>query len=404
MSISKEALQNLVEAGGRLIYLDPDSKVPLKKIRWSKSMWPADDAWERYGRGDVALALEPWSLGTIVVDVDEGDVAEVKNHLSQVWSTPPFFENETATPGRGHLWYYADTAEIIGNPKWFIDGVGSGELKGRKGYVKLYDADGLEANYHGEFTDSYRVNRDDIAQIAPSYKTAQDAQKRAPVGSSDSYIYNETAGERPPEEGDWRNLKCLAGVSLPVEAGNRNGVFLSIAGAMQHLGWEDPVIINCLQDFFENGVEDAETYARKNQNHFSRINWALRLPKGEPLFFYEATKDIPPEDLILPPHIMGQMGHHHLRMNGKPKEEKPLETITPQEKTPQHETRQTTAEEKRREQWRKDLLTDLAITSPTKERSFVDFISIVEQMQTQLRLNLRSQKIEFLCANRLQKL
>ena len=89
---------------------------------------------------DYLLGLEPSSLGLVVIDVDKGDKADACYQLENKLGVP-LLTTTTYSDGR-HLYYYYTSERLVSNKRWEWSGF-SGDLRGTRGYVVLYDMVGL---------------------------------------------------------------------------------------------------------------------------------------------------------------------------------------------------------------------------------------------------------------------
>ena len=136
----------LVARGAHCVLCAPSKKA--LSVGWQKKPGPDLEAVIAHARSAGHIAVIPWSLGCVVIDVDDGGTAAVEA-VKQVLGTPVAITT-TQREGGFHLWYRTDTAE--GNRKWALS-AGGGDIRGAKGYAILWDiaglAAGLVANYDG---------------------------------------------------------------------------------------------------------------------------------------------------------------------------------------------------------------------------------------------------------------
>ena len=111
----------------------PD-KTPVNAKGWQRQRLHADvvTSWAATGN---PVAIIPGSVGYVALDVDAGDAGRMIAEL------PPAYACPSRRPGGMHLWYPHD-GEPVGNRRWELFGC-SGEVRGHRGYLILWNPDGL---------------------------------------------------------------------------------------------------------------------------------------------------------------------------------------------------------------------------------------------------------------------
>lgn len=120
------ALESLYAAGAHLVLCNRDKRAV--RPRWQERPAELCEALD----WSELVGLVPASLGMVVVDVDEGDPAEVTQLLGE-----PLARVATLSGGT-HLFYASD--EAVGNGRWELPGGARGDLRGARGYVALWNA------------------------------------------------------------------------------------------------------------------------------------------------------------------------------------------------------------------------------------------------------------------------
>ncbi len=148
------ALRALEQRGGHFVLAASD-KSPVSK-GWQRNR-PSFEEVERHATGGGLVGVIPVSLGTLVVDVDQGGdagVAEAVKVLGQ-----PIVQTRTRRDGGAHLWYRA--AGEVPNRKWE-----RGDVRGSAGYVILWEPDRVLAGLEAAYASAAPVSAADLNRLA----------------------------------------------------------------------------------------------------------------------------------------------------------------------------------------------------------------------------------------------
>ena len=119
----RDAIAALAERGAHLV-LCRESKAPLWRS-WQKRRPSLDQALSH----DGLIAVIPWSLGTSVIDVDEGDASALTD------SFPPLAAIPSRRKGGRHLFY----RDVAPRRNARLDALGvQGDVRGASGYAILW--------------------------------------------------------------------------------------------------------------------------------------------------------------------------------------------------------------------------------------------------------------------------
>ena len=149
------ALRALEQRGGHFV-LATLNKSPISK-GWQCNR-PSFEEVERHAAGGGLVGVIPASLGTLVVDVDQGGdagVAEAVKVLGQ-----PIVQTRTRRDGGAHLWYRR-AADAISNRKWK-----HGDIRGSAGFVVLWEPDRVLAGLEAAYASAALVSAADLNRLA----------------------------------------------------------------------------------------------------------------------------------------------------------------------------------------------------------------------------------------------
>ena len=126
------AVNALYSAGARLFRLSDENRPAETKGFFDRQL-SLDDLLSHLERGH-RLGIEPQSINTVAVDVDDGDPS------SFIHAFRPLSVCRSKTPGRVHAYYAHDAGKILSRPFSAPVFKISGDLKHARSYVALYDA------------------------------------------------------------------------------------------------------------------------------------------------------------------------------------------------------------------------------------------------------------------------
>ena len=198
-----EAVNTLYSRGARLFRLDDENR-PAEAGGFYDRQLSLDALLahvERRGR----LGIEPRSLDTVVVDVDDGDGDRFIHNF------PPLSLCKSRTPGRFHLYYRHSGGRI--SPRPFnapVFGI-KGDLKYERSYVALYDAPRLAEDLNRGPLGGVPYVEVEQALVtgSPAALGGQRGPLTPPAG------VNASPGDAPPSPGrlrhDWIYQRLTAG-------------------------------------------------------------------------------------------------------------------------------------------------------------------------------------------------
>ena len=173
----------LAVRGAHFVLCNP-KKIAMEK-GWNENS-PNLAAVIAHARGGGLVGVIPWSLGCVVIDVDDGAenaVEAIKNLLGA-----PLSWTKSQSEGGYHLWYRSDAG--TGNSKWKCD-AGGGDVRGGKGYAIIWDATKVAAGLEASFDGASPVDLRKLPKPKRGGATGAKAIAEAPPGDRNNTLYRE---------------------------------------------------------------------------------------------------------------------------------------------------------------------------------------------------------------------
>ena len=123
----------LADRGAHFVLADA-TKRPIGTA-WQKKPRPLTNVLEHVAK-KLPVGVIPSSLGSVVIDVDEGGEAALAAVIEKLG--PPITWTASQRPDGFHIWYRSATAAR--NRQWALGG-GGGDVRGGHGFVILWDAE-----------------------------------------------------------------------------------------------------------------------------------------------------------------------------------------------------------------------------------------------------------------------
>ena len=183
-----EAVNTLYDEGALLFRLS-DKNSPAENRGFYDRQLSLDDLLEHLERRG-RLGIEPQSIGTVAVDIDDGNADRFLHNFR------PLSMYKSKTEGRCHAYYRHDGGRVrsqpFGAPVFKI----SGDLKHTRSFVALYDA----ARLANDLTNgSLGVPYQEVKQALVTGPLAAQGGQRRPLGSPVGS--NSNPGVSPPSPG-----------------------------------------------------------------------------------------------------------------------------------------------------------------------------------------------------------
>ena len=175
------ALEALHARGAHFVVAAADKR-PLLKA-WNRTR-PDFSKVERHVKDDGLVGVIPASLKCFVVDIDQGGangVEAVRGSLGE-----PVAVIKTQRPGGFHAWYRAADSEIR-NRKWDL-GDASGDIRGSRGFVILWDAATLAHGLAQHFDDAQAADPGRLPRPTTHGKHGPQAVRTAPNGTRNDML------------------------------------------------------------------------------------------------------------------------------------------------------------------------------------------------------------------------
>ena len=198
----------LAERGAHFVLCNPNKRAV--SAGWQKTK-PTLEAVSAHARGAGHVGVIPASLSAVVIDVDTGGKDAVKAIKKMLGD--PVTWTKTQREGGYHLWYRTATGER--NRKWKHDG-GSGDVRGAKGYVVLWDVTQIAAGLEANFDSAALVDVSKLPKPKRAVATGPEAVEAALPGDRNNALNREAyraASRGSLDEAAFRDSALRAGLA-----------------------------------------------------------------------------------------------------------------------------------------------------------------------------------------------